>query len=108
MAVSEGQRQGVLSIRLTPEQRERLDTLALSHGLKASELARNWIVEKLDGGGRSKVLETVTATRQELRKIGDGLSIILAAILANHLGIEEAQRVVDSALGEGRLKINVR
>ena len=109
MAVSEGQRQGVLSIRLTPEQRERLDTLARSHGLKSSELARKWIIEKLDDGGGNKLLQTVSATRQDVKELRNGLAMVLAALLTQkRYGADEAVSMVNEVMYGGKRQLSVK
>lgn len=54
-----------INVRLTPEIREKLEALAVRHGVKASVLIRQAIIEKLDEVEREKAI--VIPVREEKR-----------------------------------------
>ncbi|AHF94922.1 hypothetical protein OPIT5_29940 [Opitutaceae bacterium TAV5] len=57
-----------INVRLSPELREKLEALAVRHGVKASVLIRQAIIEKLDEVEREKAI--VIPARESKRASG--------------------------------------
>ena len=84
---------GILSIRLAPEHRERLSTLASSLGLTPSEFARKVISDRIDGTEAQSLKRELARIANELPLLRREIAVVLGEFMIRQGG--SPQETVD-------------